>query len=206
MIGDVLSAAGDRALLERVLRETRADTTPPTASGRDYLAALAEAFARWVARELGVLGPLLHVPASVLYAVAWTLLAVVAAVLAVAATRLVTRLVTRRGARVVPAAAPPGEALTGPPLATDAWAQELERRLQGADPRAALQALWWWLARRLKGAAAEPSWTTRELLLTAGRTDLQAEGRVLDRLLYAAGTPSMADIRGLALRLRRELP
>jgi len=193
---------GDRALLVRLLAETRADTGAAGGSWTEYLQALAEAIADRLSRMLSPLGTMLHVPPMILSAMAWTILALVAAVLVLAAVRLVT---SRRRRRAAPSSTPAGEALAAPPIAPDVWALELQRRLEGADPRAALEALWWWLARRLKGREAEPSWTTRELLRLAGRSDLAAEGRVLDRLLYGAAAPAMTEVRGLALRLRRAL-
>jgi hypothetical protein len=195
-------SAGDRALLDRLLAETRVQTTPPGPSGADYLATVSEAFAQWLSSKVERLGGLLNIPAVVLYVVAWTVLALVVIVLVLSAVRIFRRRRPRP-----PAASPViGEALVQPSARHDAWAQELERRLKGADPRAALEALWWWLARALQGSEAEPSWTTRELLSRAGRADLTAEGRVLDRLLYGAQPPAMTEVRNLAGRLQRAVP
>lgn len=201
MIEEADWSAGDRALLERLLADTRVQTTQPGPSAADYLATLAEAVARWLGDKVELLGGLLQIPPVLLYGAAWTLLALVIVVLSLTVVRIVRR------RRQAPAAASPvlGEALPLPATRPEAWAQELERRLQGADPRAALEALWWWLARALKGTEAEPSWTTRELLQRAGRADLSAEGRVLDRLLYGAAPPAMTEVRGLASRLQRSL-
>jgi hypothetical protein len=195
-------STGDRALLERLLAETRVQTSPPGPSGTDYLTTVAEAFAQWLASRIELLGGLLHIPPVLLYGVAWSLLALITIVLALAVVRIVR---TRRRRTVARTPAQAGEALPQPATRPEAWAQELERRLKGADPRAALEALWWWLARALKGTEAEASWTTRELLTRAGRADLLAEGRVLDRLLYGAQPPQMTEVRGLAGRLQRAL-
>ena len=194
-------STGDRGLLERLLAESRVQTTPPGPSATDYLTTVAEAFAQWLASKIELLGGLLHIPPVLLYGVAWSLLALITILLALA----VLRLVRTRRPRTIPGTPESGEPLPQPAARPEAWALELERRLKGADARAALEALWWWLARALKGTEAEPSWTTRELLTRAGRADLLAEGRVLDRLLYGAQPPVMTEVRGLASRLQREL-
>ena len=86
------------------------------------------------------------------------------------------------------------------------WEGELERRLARGDVPAALEALWWWLAGRLEAPAAEASWTTRELVVRAGRRDLLRLVMPLDRLLYGAGQPSEGEVRGLFASLRGALP
>ena len=202
MIAEGPWGEGDRALLERLIADTRVQTTPPGPSAVDYLATLLEAAARWLGAKIERLGSLLHIPPVLLYGAAWVLLALVLVALALAALRIFRH---RRRQAPTAATAHLGESVPLPATRPEAWAQELERRLEGADARAALEALWWWLARALKGKEAEPSWTTRELLQRAGRPDLSAEGRVLDRLLYGAAPPAMNDVRGLFSRLQRAL-
>ncbi len=81
---------------------------------------------------------------------------------------------------------------------------ELRRCLESGDVVAAIEALWWWLASRLMAESAEPSWTSRELVTKAGRRDLLADVRRLDRMMYGAARPSSdevgrlwSDLRGL---------
>ena len=70
---------------------------------------------------------------------------------------------------------------------------------------AACEALWWWLARSLLADPVEASWTSRELLVHAGRRDLTPGVRHLDRLIYGAVPPSPDDVRGLWGELREAL-
>ncbi len=77
------------------------------------------------------------------------------------------------------------------------WEDELRRHLGRGDVAAATQALWWWLAGRLAADRAEPSWTSRELVVRAGRRDLLADVHRLDRMMYDVRQPSADDIRRL---------
>ena len=67
---------------------------------------------------------------------------------------------------------------------------------------ASTEALWWWLAGVLVGDRAEASWTSRELVARAGRRDLLADVRRLDRLMYGAGRRRIEDVRDLWRALR----
>lgn len=89
-----------------------------------------------------------------------------------------------------------------------AWAEELRRRLESDDAAGACHALWWWLAAVLVPGVAEAalpraalpvgaSWTSRELVARAGRADLSAPVRRLDRMLYGAARPGVEDVRRL---------
>lgn len=84
---------------------------------------------------------------------------------------------------------------------SDDWAAELRRRLAAGDAAAACHALWWWLAAILAPGIAEaalsPSWTSRELIVRAGRSDLAGPVRRLDRMLYGAARPGVEDVRRL---------
>lgn len=88
------------------------------------------------------------------------------------------------------------------PQAARDWDAELERALDRGDMLAALEALWWWLANRLVAERADPSWTSRELVTAARRTDLLPLVRTFDRLSYGAANPGADDVRSLWRRLR----
>ncbi len=64
----------------------------------------------------------------------------------------------------------------------------------------ALGALWWWLARTLAGARAEPDWTGRDLLGWSRRDDLRPLIRQLETLRYGPRESSVAEVRRLARR------
>lgn len=102
------------------------------------------------------------------------------------------------GARVEPVAERPDSA--------DSWAERLHGRLGAGDAAAAAEALWWWLATTL-GAEAEPSWTSRELIVRAGRRDLAPPVRRLDWMLYGPWSPDVAEVETLWRELgERMLP
>lgn len=80
-------------------------------------------------------------------------------------------------------------------------AGELRRRLASGDVARALEALWWWLAEALGTPRADPAWTSRELLVHAGRPDLRGDLRHFDRLAYGPSDPTADDVRALWRRL-----
>lgn len=193
-------AVGDRELLARVLAETGARTALPEPSWTEYLGNVLGTGIDWLFGRLRRVGSLLNLPHEVITALAWLILALVGVLLVVALARAVRR---RRPAPEQPAHTR-AQAIAAP-VPLESWAAELDRRLGAGQARAALEALWWWLARSLMGAAVEPAWTTRELLVEARRSDLGALGRTLDRLLYAAAEPQPGDVRALFADLREAL-
>ena len=82
-----------------------------------------------------------------------------------------------------------------PAPASRDWAEELRRRLEGGDVAAALEALWWWLATQVGVPDADPSWTSRELLVHAGRGDLRRPVRRLDHMIYGPEAPAIGDVQ-----------
>jgi hypothetical protein len=104
-----------------------------------------------------------------------------------------------------------------PAVALDAagWRAELDRRLAEGRIPESLEALWWWLARSLAGAEAEPDWTSRDLMARTRRDDLQGDDlrgnqlrdlvRRLDLLTYGPLPPAVEDLRGLLGRLEERL-
>lgn len=69
------------------------------------------------------------------------------------------------------------------------WAATLQACLQRGDVAGALEALWWWLATQVGVPDADPSWTSRELLGHAGRSDLRRPVRRLDHMIYGPEPP-----------------
>jgi hypothetical protein len=204
-------ALAERALLGRVLAGSRVERRPepPDASYlRDLAASLYTALAKAIERATGRLG----LPGWLLSGVAVALAAVVVALLARAWW------VRRRRARgggpgiEVPAAdaagggrAGGGRAGEGELLDAAAWRSELQRRLAEQQLPEALRAAWWWLARSLAGAGAQPTWTGRELLRWSRREDLRDLVRQLDRLTYGPRPPAAEEVRQLAARLEAAL-
>lgn len=84
-------------------------------------------------------------------------------------------------------------------------AAQLRRRLTSGDVAGALEALWWWLAEALGTPRADPAWTSRELLLHAGRRDLRGELRHFDRLAYGPSEPTAGEVRTLWRRLAEQV-
>jgi hypothetical protein len=190
----------DQELMRRVLEEQAVARVLPTPSWSEYLLHVVR-----TALET-VMGPLFrYLPMA---GVARVLLIAVLAVAVLALVALLVRVVRRRARR---AAQPDPEAAAGPPPAPPrapdpaAWRMQLDAHLGRGDVAAALDALWWWLATTVARGAVDPSWTTRELLARAGRTDLGALSGALDRLTYAAARPQPADVRAFALRLEAAL-
>lgn len=85
-----------------------------------------------------------------------------------------------------------------------AWEAQLQQALAAGQVPQAVEALWWWLAEVL-GTVADGSWTSRELVLHAGRRDLMPQVRRLDRLIYGARKPSIDEVTGLWGDLRRQV-
>jgi hypothetical protein len=201
------AAQADHALLRRVLAASGVERRPepPDASYlRDVIAGFYAALAKLIERATGRLG----LPG-------W-LLIVIAAALAAAAAALLARAWWARRRRAgeggpMPAAAAAGEAAAGgrggerDAWDAAAWRLELEQRLAEQRLPEALRAAWWWLARSLAGARAEPTWTGRELLRWSRREDLRDLVRQLDRMTYGPRPPVAEEVRRLAMRLEAAL-
>jgi hypothetical protein len=205
------SAAADRALLERVLAGSRVERRPepPDAS---YLRDL-------VARLYSSLAELLDQASQRLRLPRWLLPGVVAA-LGTAAVALLAWAGWRRrprraaagderkdggGAAAAAAAGGDRQAAESGRWDAAAWRLELERRLAQGSVQEALRATWWWLARSLAGASAEPTWTGRELLRRSGREDLESLVRQLDVMVYGPRRPGTEEVERLAARLEAAL-
>ncbi len=192
-----VALAADQALLEQALQQGGVVVERPSPSLLEYLGdvlrGIAFAIARAVERIFDMVGG--GTTLGVLFAV----------ILALALLFLVFVLfrLWRTRPRPLPARAEVLPAAATPAPANEDWEAKVEGHLRRGEINAALEALWWWLASRLKTPAVERSWTTRELVLRAGRRDLLRAVMPFDRLLYAAGTPGADDVRGVQQTLRR---
>ena len=81
------------------------------------------------------------------------------------------------------------------------WRLAVGERLAAGEVREALEAVWWWAARRLSVSDVQSSWTTSELLGASGRGDLRAPLGRLDRWRYGRSLPESADVERLVSEL-----
>ena len=203
------AAQADRAVLGRVLAASGVERRPepPDASYlRDLIASFYAALAKLIERATGRL----TLPG-------WLLIVIAAALAAVAAALLARAWWARRRRRQARGGGPAEVAVAGEAAAgggregerdlwdAAAWRLELERRLAEQRLPEALGAAWWWLARSLAGARAEPTWTGRELLRWSRREDLRDLVRQLDRMTYGPRPPVAEEVRRLAARLEAAL-
>lgn len=172
---------------------------PETSYLGELFGAVQQAFLKAVLRG----ARMLDLPVPVLEGIAWGL--------ALLAALLVVRVAVSRLRRRPKAGKEMGEgavtSLGVPAAARDAaaWRAELERRLADGPIAAALEALWWWLARSLAGPRAEPGWTSRDLVTRARREDLRDLVRRLDAFTYGPRQPATDDLRSLVRRLEEAL-
>jgi len=195
--------SADQALLQRVLDEQAVARALPEPSWLEYfwhvLLTAVEAVVQPVLARLGGL------PVG---GVARALAIAALAVVILLAVGLAVRFLRRRRAA---AADPAGASAAPTPEADEAarpaasWRDVLEARLAAGDVAGAVEALWWWLAITVSREPVDASWTTRELLARAGRSDLRALGTGLDRLTYAAARPRPDDVRAFVDRLQAAL-
>ncbi|MFL6236595.1 MAG: DUF4129 domain-containing protein [Thermoanaerobaculia bacterium] len=185
--------------MERVLASSRVERAPvPPESS--YLGELARHFQHALLDGLSASSRWLHVSPAAVRWIAGILIVLVALLI----LRLIVAWVRRRTKEpepepVVAAAAPAA------PLDAAGWRAELERRLAEGRIPEALEALWWWLARSLAGARAEPDWTSRDLVARSQREDLRDLVRRLDAFTYGPRPPAPGDLRALLGRLEETL-
>ncbi len=138
---------------------------------------------------------------------AWVVLALLVVALVLLLLRWTLRKRLRR-VRTAPAVARAAEPQHDAQLSSrdrEGWRAEIERRLRAGQVEPALEAVWWWLARSLLAQTVDPAWTSRELLVAAGRHELSPLAATLDRMTYGSTRPSVPDVYGLLRRLEAAL-
>jgi hypothetical protein len=196
------AASADRALLARVLSESRVQRSPARPATAEYLQAWSEAVRLWLERFFGRHPGMWEGMTWGLQIAAWFLVGVAIVLLVLALVRLLRRR-SRAAQAPTPAAAVATGASPGRPDRAG-WRGEVERRLDAGDIDGALEALWWWFASSLV-REVDPSWTSQELLRAARRSDLAFAAAALDRALYGARRPEADDVSGLLVRLESAL-
>jgi hypothetical protein len=111
----------------------------------------------------------------------------------------------RRRSKPQPEGTPVEAASPGANADAEWWGAELTRRLEGGAWRAALEALWWWVARRLDPPGLDPSWTTGDLLHAGGAAPLREPLRRLERLQWGGAEPRREDVEAVVSALREAL-
>jgi hypothetical protein len=187
----------DHALLARVIEQERIARTLPSPDWTEYLVELARAIldalpdAIAPARDaIAGLGVSMETVAAVLGgAVTLTLVSLAAIV--------VWRMVRRKRSAGLPSdvedAAPAREAPRDP----SRWRALVDEHLRAGRIGDALEAAWWWLAASISRGPVDPSWTSGELLVRAGRLDLRSWASRLDRMTYGPLRPAPDDVRGV---------
>lgn len=192
-----LAAGADHASLERVLSTSGVETVVPQAGVLEYSRYLGQRLVTWFYSVM------LRGAEAVFGARGWfSLVGRAVIVLAILALAILVVQLARRSVARARAAGPVAERrLAEAPAAAErddaGWRSELERRLAAGEVGEALAALWWWLALRLAGASADPTWTSRELAAATGRRDLLADLGRLDAMAYGPRPPAAAEVLGL---------
>jgi hypothetical protein len=198
-------AVADHQLIERLFRETGAETKVSGPSWREYGSVVAAAIAERIDAFFSKLRIRQALWPRVL---AWVLLALVLAMLAVILVRALARLWARRHSRPRETGAVvlvDGGTAAQEGRSRDAWRAEIEARLALQQIDAALEAVWWWFARSLTERAIDPAWTSRELLEAAQRGELRPQAAALDRMIYGPTRPGPHEVRHFVRRLEAAL-
>jgi hypothetical protein len=193
----------DRPVLDRVFQEAHLSERVPTPHVGDWLAwrtsRIVHRVREWIGDQAAAGSALVSIVLTVgLILVVVAIVAGVIGLVALASSAVRGRRRDRAHDAVDPDLRAPIAEVRGPRW----WSDALDRALEGGDPRAALEALWWWLAGTLSGSEVASSWTCRDLLRNATRTDLRVPLRRLERLTYHPAEGSLADVAGLASELR----
>jgi hypothetical protein len=188
--------------MRRVLAETGVERTPAPPEG-SYLGELFSTVMRSLLEALARASESLRLPPWL----SWGLLGLLLVLIGLIAARLLLGILRarRRAEEGDGAVAASRAAARSAPLDAAGWRAELELRLAGAQVPEALEALWWWLARTLAGADAEPDWTSRDLLAHSRRYDLRDLVRRVDAFTYGPRPPRLEEVRGLVGRLEEAL-
>lgn len=194
-------AFAERQSLRQISAKFRVETQRPRPGLSRFIQDAGTAFGGWLDRALRT-----YLPSASNFANApiERFLRIVLSILTILLAAAVLRFAATRWSRRTPTGDPRITPLSTPehPDPGPRWDRELEKRMADGDAGGAALALWWWLAGRLVGEEAQPSWTSRELIRRAGRIDLMPTIRRLDRVLYGAEKPSIAGVRQLWSELK----
>lgn len=188
--------SADHALLQRLIEQERIAQAVPDPAWSDYLVRLARAGLDGLEALLSPMRDILAGLGLPMKTVAVVLFGLLAGMIVVLATIAVLRLVRGRRPEMLPRDAIE-KTLEPAPRDPDVWRALLEERLRAGGISDALEAVWWWLAASVSRGPVDPSWTSRELLLRAGRPDLGPWAAALDRMTYGARRPDAEAVRGL---------
>jgi hypothetical protein len=197
----------DPDALRGALAEARAATELPGPGMFEYFVDLARRLQEWIFGALERM-PWAGLPSFERIAIYTALGGSALAVLIVLWAAL-RRWRKGRAARQATAEAVPVPAAPAPPSGDAGWWQrELQRRLAEGRLRPALEAAWWWTARRLDPPGLDASWTTGDLLRGArsspnrgGAAALRAPLRRLDRQLWGGGALRRDEVEAVVAEL-----
>jgi hypothetical protein len=192
----------DPAALHEALRDAHAESKLPGPGLGDYLFDVARALGDRVTAALQKVLPWTDRPIIeriALYTALGAALLGAFAVLAVAIRRWRVsrpkRVEVPMSVAPAPQAAPSGDAAW--------WEAELRRRLAAGALRPALEAAWWWTARRLDPPGLDATWTTGQLLRAHPSTALRTPLRRLDRQLWGGDAPRREEVVAVVSELAR---
>ena len=187
----------DPAALRDAMAEAKVSEQLPSPSYFDYLADLGRTL---MERLFGVLerampwAGLPIVERIVIYTAIGAALTALTIVLVVAMRRWRR---SRRRQAATAAASPLPAAAAVPSGDAGWWQAELQRRLDAGALRPALEAAWWWTARRLDPPGLDGSWTSGELLRKSRKTALRQPLRRLDRQLWGGGAIERREVESV---------
>jgi hypothetical protein len=195
----------DGETVRRILHETGVATKPAGPPLTSYFGAWIEALVRWIA---GLFAEMPGIAGGIRNAALVIAIVTVALALTLVALSIV-RGARRRRPRAPSEPRPGGTEIpedAPPPRDRFAWRARIEARLARGDVAGALEALWWWLASSLPlESDADESWTTRELLVKAGRHELLGLSGTLDVLMYGPRAPLPGDVTACLARFEEKM-
>ncbi len=206
-IQDIKATQADHIEIRQVISGAHVDTKVPSPEWSGYLTLLAERAVEWIAARLQPFGKFLgHSLKTAGY--------IIKGIVLLAALLLILMLVAlavqyyQRKRRRQPT---PDSLITFQPdlvqslFDREEWRREFDRRFEAGDMAGAIEALWWWFARSIAGSKVEASWTTRELIQSAGRIDLQNFVGPLDKMAYGTARPDSDEVHRLRTRIEESL-
>jgi hypothetical protein len=201
-------ASADHRLVEKLVSESRVNSSPPRPSPTLYFKDLVGSVIAWIGGIVSISPGMIELLAEVITWMALLLFGTAIGVLIVLVLRM-----RRRHSRRSRQPANGDLAELSMHAVSSLWDdpetcwQELQRALDQGQIADALAALWWWLARAVAGCAADATWTTRQLLAFQGsRLTAQPElvklCRRLDRMIYGPRQVGVDEVHQLAGELR----